>query len=119
MIYLYDRNGMPTAYFNDDIIYAFNGYPLGFLSNEYVYAFNGKQLGVYELGWVRDLWGFCVLFTENATGVGPLKPPRRLPATMPGIPQFAPIKPMPPLPYLKAARQMGWSNLTPLQFFAQ
>ena len=81
MIYLYDRTGAPTAYFNDDIIYALNGYPLGFLSNEYVYAFSGKQLGIFELGWVRDLWGFCVLFTENATGIGPLKPLRQLPAS--------------------------------------
>lgn len=119
MIYLYDRVGVPTAYFNGDIIYAFNGYPLGFLSNEYVYAFSGKQLGVYELGWVRDLWGFCVMFTENATGIGPMKPLCQFPVMMPCMPQYAPIKPMPPLPYLKAIRQADWSSLTPLQFFNQ
>ena len=119
MIYLYDQTGTPTAYFNEDVIYAFNGYPVAFLSNEYVYSFSGKQLGVYEFGWIRDLWGACVMFTENATGVGPVKPIRRFPDVMPNMPQVVPFKPPLPLPYLKAIRQMSWSVLTPQQFFNQ
>lgn len=119
MIYLYDSTGAPVAYFNDDVIYTFNGYPVAFLSNEYVYSFAGKQLGVFELGWLRDLWGSCVLFTENATGIGPIKPIRRFSTNMPNPPLFIPLKPVLPLPYLKAIKQMTWSALSPMQFFNQ
>ena len=72
----YDSHGKATAYLHDDgiHIYLFNGRPVAYLYDDAVYGFNGHQFGWFEDGWIRDLNGCCVFFTENATGSGPVKP---------------------------------------------
>ena len=76
---LYDRNGMPAAYIDSDRehIYLFDGRPAAYLYEDAVYGFEGAQYGWFEKGWVRDLDGYCVMFTDQARIGGPAKPSRR------------------------------------------
>ena len=73
---LYDRNGMPAAYIDSDRehIYLFDGRPAAYLYEDAVYGFEGAQYGWFEKGWVRDLDGYCVMFTDEARTQGPAKP---------------------------------------------
>ena len=75
---LYDRNGTPAAYIDSDgeHIYLFDGKPAAYLNEDAVYGFGGTQYGWFEKGWIRDLDGYCVMFTDEARTQGPAKPPR-------------------------------------------
>ena len=71
----YDNHGRPTAYTEDDIhIYLFTGEPVAYIDRDAVYGYNGKHLGWFSNGWIRDLNGCCVFFSEKANGCGPVKP---------------------------------------------
>ena len=65
---LYDRNGTPAAYIDSDgeHIYLFDGKPAAYLNEDAVYGFGGTQYGWFEKGWIRDLDGYCVMFTDEA-----------------------------------------------------
>ena len=100
----YDNRGRPTAYIEDNVhIYLFTGEPVAYLDRDAAYGFNGHQFGWFENGWVRDLDGCCVFFTENATGPGPIKP----------------VKHVKRVRRIKAAKKMSWSQLSGEAFFAQ
>ena len=75
---LYDRNGTPAAYIDSDgeHIYLFDGKPAAYLNEDAVYGFGGTQYGWFEKGWIRDLDGYCVMFTDEARTQGPAKPSR-------------------------------------------
>ncbi len=69
----YSKTGNPNAYTEDNCnIFGFNGEPLGYIYESLVYSYNGIHLGFYLDGWVRDINGFCILFTKGAKG-GPSK----------------------------------------------
>lgn len=90
----YNEFGVAVAYLHDDgiHIYLFDGKPVAYLHDDAVYSFNGKHLGWFEKGWVRDIEGACVFFTENAIG-GLLKPMKQM-EPLKGLRQLKPLKSM-------------------------
>ena len=107
----YDSHGKAIAYLHDDgiHIYLFNGRPVAYLYGDAVYGFNGHQFGWFEDGWIRDLNGCCVFFTENATGSGPVN--RAKYAKPANCAKYA--------KQAKAAKSLSWSRLSGNQFFEQ
>lgn len=115
----YDNHGRPTAYTEDDEhIYLFTGEPVAYLDGDTVYGFNGHQFGWFENGWIRDLDGYCVFFTENATGSGPLKPLKQL-TPLKSLKQLRPLKALRELRRLRTMNRLSWSQLSGKQFFVQ
>lgn len=104
----YDKTGRPVIY-DDNGLYSFGGKPLGYIDGDAVYAYNGIQLGWYDQGWIRDINGACVLFTEGAVG-GPVKP-------LPFMPHLKSLKQLKPLKGIKQPKRIkpifkiGWSSL--------
>jgi hypothetical protein len=95
---LYDRSGSPTAYSEDGKhFFLFTGQPVAYFYENTVYGFNGHQFGWFENGWIRDLNGKCVLFSENSCSSDPAKPAK----------------------YAKAASAASWSASSGIQFFNQ
>ena len=70
---LYNKKGKAAAYIENDVIWTFDGRAVAYLFQEAVYNFPGKQLGWFEKGWLRDMAGYCVLFTPQAFA-GPARP---------------------------------------------
>lgn len=107
----YDSHGNPSAYLYDDgeHIYLFNGKPVAYLHENTVYGYNGHQYGWFENGWIIDLNGYCVFFTESASGSGPVKPAKHV----------KPVKSVRHAKYAKAAKSLLWSKLSGEQFFNQ
>ncbi len=69
----YNIHGDPIAYSENGIdVYLFDGKPVAYIDDTSIYSFDGKHLGWFIKGWVRDHHGFCVFFTQNASG-GPMK----------------------------------------------
>lgn len=115
----YDIHGRPTAYTEDDMhIYLFTGEPVAYLDRDTVYGFNGHQFGWFENGWIRDLNGYCVFFTENATGLGPLKP-AKCACPVKSVKHVKPVKSVKSVRCVKTVRSLSWSQLSGLVFFAQ
>lgn len=114
----YDREGVPTAYLDSDRehIYLFDGSPGAYIHEDAVYGFDGTQYGWFEQGWVRDLDGFCVLFTEAARIGGPSKPSRyEIPAKW--AKSARPFKRARAAKCSKTAYRAAWSEMTASQFF--
>lgn len=113
----YDSTGRAVAYTDDnENIYLFSGVPVAYLFGSLVYSYKGQQLGRFENGWVRDIRGLCVFFTENTNGLGPIKPIKRVkPIKM--IKKLCPIKRIRQIPKIKAIEKISWSNLSGEQFF--
>ncbi len=112
----YDSKGRPVAYSEDgENIYLFTGEPVAYIHGDLLYTYSGCQLGRFEKGWVRDLKGYCVFFTENAIG-GPLKPLKQL-RPLKYLKQLRPLKGIRRIPYMKPLDQYGWSKLSGENFF--
>ena len=114
---LYDRGGTPLAYSEDDeCIYLFSGKPVAFFKSDTIYIFSGKQLGRFNDGWVRDIKGQCVFFTENASCSGPIKPIKSI-TPIKGVKGIKPVKPITSVPSVKAVDSLSWSELSGMVFF--
>lgn len=116
----YNSSGKPIAYLADDgeHIFLFNGKPVAYLYDEAVYGFNGHHLGWCENGWVRDLSGRCVFFTEEATGGGPVKPVKHV-KPVKGVKHVKPVKSARQARRAKAVKSLSWSTLSNEHFFEQ
>lgn len=114
----YNWHGQPTAYTENDVdIYLFTGEPVAYLNGDAVYAFDGRHLGWFSKGWVRDLNGCCVFFTEDASGSGPAKPAKY--ACPAKYAKYAkPAKCAREARHARAVNSVGWSQLSGRQFFA-
>lgn len=115
----YDLHGKAIAYLHNDgvNIYLFSGKPVAYLYNNAVYGFNGHHLGWFENGWIRDIRGNCVFFTENASG-GPVRPARC--AKPAKCTRYArPAKYARHARYARAAKTLSWSQLSGELFFNQ
>lgn len=115
----YDCHGTPVAYTEDGIhVFLFTGEPAAYFEQDAVYGYNGKQLGWFNNGWIRDLQGLCVFFSENASGSGPVKPIKRI-CPIKSIKQIKPIKSIREIRRIRPINQLAWSPLSGKQFFAQ
>ena len=115
----YSSTGNPVAYCEDgEHIFLYSGKPVAYFYKNVVYGYNGKVYGWFENGWVRDLNGSCVFFTEDADGSGPLKPLKGL-HPLKGLKELIPLKGLKELIPLKAMNNLEWSNLSGEQFFQQ
>lgn len=115
----YNCDGQPIAYTEDDIhIFLFTGEPVAYIYGNAVYGYNGRHYGWFEQGWIRDLHGACVFFTENATGSGPIKPMKQM-RPMKYMKYMKPMKCMKEMKRMKAMNQLSWSALSGKSFFYQ
>lgn len=116
---LYDRSGTPTAYSEDgEHIYLFNGQPVAYFYENTVYGYNGHQFGWFENGWVRDLQGKCVFFSENATGSGPVKPVKKV-TPVKSVKRIKPVKHVKQVRKVRPVSSLNWSPLSGTLFFHQ
>jgi hypothetical protein len=114
----YDRNGTPIAYTEDgEHIYTFKGKAVAYIYENTVYGFNGRQFGWFENGWIRDLKGACVFFSEDATG-GPIKAVKKI-KPIKGIKGIKPIKSVKQIKKIKPIFSYSWSAYTNESFFNQ
>lgn len=112
----YNEFGKPIAYSDNDIIvFSFPGEPLAYIFDDKIYSFDGKQLGWFLDGWIRDLDGYCVFFTETATG-GPLKPLKQL-KPLKSLKKLVPFRQYREYPHLKPIKRCAWSRYKDLDFF--
>lgn len=115
----YDNHGRPTAYTEDGThIYLFTGEPVAYFDRDTVYGYNGRHFGWFENGWIRDLNGYCVFFSENVTGSGPVKPVRCV-CPVKSVKQVRPVKCVKEVRRIHAVNCLSWSQLSGKQFFAQ
>ncbi len=113
----YDYSGLAIAYSdNDEIIYLFNGMPVAYFHENLIYDFSGRYLGVINNGWIRDNRGYCVLFSDNARG-GPVKPSKRIIPVKCGK-RAKPIKGVRQSPTLPVDR-IQWANNSGERYFFQ
>ena len=112
----YDREGIPVAYSEDEeTIYRFSGEPVAYFVDEAVYSFDGKHLGHFAEGWIRDHYGKCIFFTEEAHD-GPVKPSYRSKPHK-DLKGMRPRKEMRDKPWITAMKSNSWSKLSGPQFF--
>ena len=115
----YNSYGRPTAYSEDGIhVFLFTGEPVAYFDQDAVYSFHGKQLGWFANGWIRDLRGACVFFTEKAYGSGPVKPVKHI-CPVKSVKHVLPVKSVREVRRVRAIDQLGWSRLSGTEFFAQ
>ena len=113
----YDCYGVPVAYTEDnETIYLFTGEPVAYFYENAVYSFSGIHLGWFENGWIRDLFGASVFYTENATGSGPVKPVRCV-RPVKGVKYVKPVKCVREIKRVKAVNTLSWSRLSGTSFF--
>jgi len=118
MIVFYDHLDIAQAYTENAVdIYSFNGEPLAYFYMDAIYSYQGKQLGWFSDGWIRDLNGFCVFFTQGATG-GPLKSLIH-PIPFVGTKRLLPIKAPRQIMKIRPIKRLTWSPLSNQHFFKQ
>lgn len=117
-IIFFDKKGWPVAYTRDSVhIYLWDGKPGAYLDGNLVYSFGGRHLGSFEDGWLRDPWGNCVFFTENATGIGPAKPVTSV-KPIKGVERVLPVKNIREILDVSPVKTMDWLRLSG-RFFKQ
>lgn len=115
----YNQQGKPIAYTDDNkIIYLFSGHPVAYFYRDVIYGFNGHQFGWFLNGWVRDLKGNCVFFTDHHSGSGPAIPARHaIPAR--GAKYAIPARYAIQAVRSRPAISCSWSDLSNESFFKQ
>lgn len=114
----YNKNGKPVAYTEDnENIYLFTGQPVAYFYGDAVYGFNGHHIGWFENGWIRDLYGSCVFFSEHASD-GPIRPVRQV-QPIKCVKHVKPVKCVKYVKRVKCVNRIAWSNLSDYGFFEQ
>lgn len=115
-IELFDSNGNPVAYAEDDEhIHTFNGRAVGYISDGSVYSYSGAHLGWFENGLIRDQNGDVVFFSPGSSG-GPLKPFMQL-KPLKDLRELRPLKGLRELAPLRPLSTASWSTQSGAQFF--
>ena len=107
----YNKTGQPICYLSgkdDETIFLFNGTPVAYIYNKSVYSFKGKHLGWYENAWIYDKNGYCIFYTEHASG-GPIKPVKRI-APVKSITRVVPIKSVKSIPPVRPIKRLQWGD---------
>lgn len=112
----YDAGGHPIAYTEDiQTIYLFTGEPVAYFDEESVYTFSGRHLGRFSDGWLRDNYGDCVFFTDEAHG-NPTHPAKQNPPTK-ELKHVIPVRQPKERRALTPIKAATWSRLSGRQFF--
>ena len=116
-MWFYDRNGMPLAFCDDgEHIFLVCGKPAGYIYDGAVYRFNGQQIGWFENGWIRDMRGYAVFFTDNADTYGPVKPTKKV-IPVKGVRSIIPIKGVRQVRQVRPVKSFSWSGIAGEEFF--
>ena len=115
----YNSEGRAVAYLDDDTesIYLYDGTPVAWLSDDSIYSYSGRYLGWFQNGWVWDLCGDCVFFTDTATG-GPVRPVTQV-RPVRGVRAVRPVRGVREVRPVRPVRSAAWSNLSDESFFEQ
>lgn len=114
----YDNHGNPIAYLDDEIhFFLYTGEPVAYIVGDAVYSFSGKQLGWFEEGWIIDLQGLRVFFSDASHG-GPMRPLRKI-KPLRALKQLKPLKSLRELRKSKKIKSLLWSTLSSKSFFYQ
>ncbi len=112
----YDKKGRATAYTEDKVhIYLFAGDAVAYFDRDALYSYSGEQLGWFENGWIRDLDGYCVFYSEVAYG-GPSKPVKGM-CPVKCAKRIKPIKRVKNVRRIKSISRLSWSPLSSEEFF--
>lgn len=112
----YDKSGKAVAYVKQNDIYSFGGKPIAYIDKDiYVYLFSGKHVGWVENGWIIDLSGNYVLFSDGASG-GPTRPLKQI-LPIRSIRSIKPIKGIKEIHRVKPIKSNNWSRYTVDEFF--
>lgn len=113
---LFDRNGNPVAYAEDDEhIHTFDGRAVGYVADGSVYSYSGAHLGWLEHGLVRDHNGNVVFFSPGSSG-GPLKPLMQL-RPLKSLRELRPLKDLREPAPLRPLSTNSWSIHSGAHFF--
>lgn len=114
----YNKNGKPVVYVIGEDIYSFDGVPLAYLNEgSFIYSYSGKHLGWFDNGWIIDLKGTYVFFSDGASG-GPIQPLKQI-LPVRNVRGIKPIKSIREMRNLKPVKTNTWSSFCDLDFFKQ
>lgn len=117
MLNFYNQAGRPIVYTDDNVhLFSYSGRPVAYIHGNLIYTFSGRHIGFFIDGWIRDLNGYCVFFSENATG-GMLKPLRQL-LPLKSLKQLMPLKSLRQFPSYMPFKRTAWSRYSDLDFFS-
>lgn len=117
MLNFYNENGKPIVYTDDNVhLFSFSGKPVAYFSGNLIYTFDGRHIGFFIDGWIRDLNGYCVFFSENAIG-GVFKPFKQF-LPFKAFKQFLPFKSFRQYPYPIPFKRNAWSRYSDINFFS-
>jgi hypothetical protein len=116
---LWDSHGTAVAYIDDDheSVYLQDGSAVAWISGVNLYSYRGRLLGWYYQGWVIDLEGKCLLFSERAQP-GAVRPFTRLPEDR-GDKALRPSRSVPDPSRKRPSRAKTWSSIDARTFFTQ
>lgn len=105
----YDQTGRASHYIGQNgTFYSWEGVPIGIVRDENLFDNRGRQIGRIYQGYLRDLSGNAVLFSDGASG-GPLPPIKKIPPIK-SIPRIPPIPAIPSIPRIPAIPTFNWSS---------
>lgn len=75
----FDKDGNPSWYIDKDkaSVFSLEGHPIGYLYQDTLFSHKGEHIGFFKDGWIIDLEGRYLLFTEVSVN-GPIKPQPRI-----------------------------------------
>jgi hypothetical protein len=118
-ISFYDLKGNAISYIDSNgLIYLFNGQSVGYIENDTVYSIAGHHLGWFEEGWIRDLKGRRVFYTNSATGSGPVTPVKHV-KPVKGVKHILSKKGIKHVKRIKSTKSSSWSAFSGEMFFYQ
>jgi hypothetical protein len=114
---LYDHEGRVVAYIDSDgeSIYLYDGEPVAWKEGDGIYSYRGTFLGWVVAGWVLDVNGDHVFFTDSARG-GPVKPVRNV-GPIRGMRGVRPVRGVRAVRPVRPVRSLRWSVLSGEEFF--
>lgn len=117
MLNFFNQIGEPIIYTDDNIhLFSFSGKPVAYIYGKLIYTFSGKHIGFFLDGWIRDLNGYCVFFSEIATG-GVFKPLKKY-LPFKSFKHFLPSKSFRQYPHPMTYKRNAWSRYSDLNFFS-
>lgn len=117
MIIFFDQQNKATAYCDDwENIYLFSGRPVAYVFRDMIYTFSGKHIGWFDNGWIRDMYGYCVLASNFSGGMVFNVPVTVVMPSFSSPKQSLPLKGIRELPRLRPLYTNVWIRYEALEF---